>query len=123
MQDRAGGKLKSQVEYVSEIAVIRFSGELTIHNAHKVRAQIEGEIVKGYRRIIIELEQVTYMDSTALGMLVAIYKTARNENQKVIIAGVNENLRRLLSLTRLNTFFVVYDTCQEAIEKFIASEI
>lgn len=115
--------MKSQVEYVSEIAVIRFSGELTIHNAHKVRAQIEGEIVKGYRRIIIELEQVTYMDSTALGMLVAIYKTARNENQKVIIAGVNENLRRLLSLTRLNTFFVVYDTCQEAIEKFIASEI
>ena len=115
--------MKSQVEYINDIAVIRFAGELTIHNAHKVRALIEGEIIKGYRKIIIELELVTYMDSTALGMLVAIYKTIRNDNQKLFIAGVNENLRRLLTLTRLNTFFVVYDTCQEAIEKFISSEV
>jgi len=108
--------LKSLVEYVNDVAVIRFVGELTIHNAHNFRAQIEGELAKGYQKVIIEMKEVTYLDSTALGMMVAIYKTARTDSLQIVIAGVNENLRRLLSLTRLNTFFVVFDTYEEALD-------
>ncbi len=111
--------MKPVIEYVNDIAVIRFSGELTIHNSQKAKSFINDQFLKGYNKIILVMQDVTYIDSTALGMLVALYKTTRTENQQIVISGTNENLRRLLQLTRLNTFFVVYDDFDEALEKLI----
>lgn len=106
----------ANVEQINDTcAVIRFMDELTINNAFEIRDCVGKENDRGCTEIVIDMSEVTYIDSTALGTMVAIHKEAKENGQKMVISGVNENFRRLLTLTRLDTFFEVYDSCEDAL--------
>jgi len=69
-------------------------------------------------RIILNLGEVTYIDSGGLGTLVALYTTARNSGASIKLARLTPRVGDLLQVTKLLTVFEVYDSEEEAVESF-----
>lgn len=75
-------------------------------------------IDQGTRKVVVDLAGVTLMNSSGLGMLIAGYTTLRNVGGDLRLACVNENIRNLISITKLNTIFQTCATVDDAVDSF-----
>ncbi|HZP17162.1 MAG TPA: STAS domain-containing protein [Terriglobales bacterium] len=80
-----------------------------------LRDQVKGLIHEG-SRIVLNLADVTYIDSGGLGTLVALYTTARNAGATIALARLTKRVGDLLQVTKLLTVFEVYDTEEKAVQ-------
>lgn len=87
-------------------------GNIELHKT--LRSLVE----KGERRILLNLAEVTYIDSSGLGELVAGYTTLNKNGGKLKILFLTERVRELMVITKLLTVFDVFDNEQEAVESF-----
>jgi len=88
-------------------------GEETAALRDRVRALTTND-----SRIILNLGEVTYIDSGGLGTLVALYTTARNSGASIKLARLTPRVGDLLQVTKLLTVFEVYNSEEEAVESF-----
>jgi anti-sigma B factor antagonist len=96
--------LSVRTEREDEIAVVRCGGRLTTENAAALKAHVKG-MIPHEKRILIDLAELTRMDSVGLGTLVAIYVSAKNSNCELILANMSKPIRDLLGLTHLLSVF------------------
>ena len=82
-----------------------------------LRDQVKALVSQG-SRIILNLADVTYIDSGGLGTLVALYTTARNAGGAIKLARLTPRVGDLLQVTKLVTVFDVYNTEEEAAQSF-----
>lgn len=75
-------------------------------------------IEKDKKQFIINLEQVDWMNSTGLGILISGYTTLRNSDGTLKLANVTEKIQSLLVITKLASVFEAYDTIDDAIKSF-----
>lgn len=83
-----------------------------------LREALAGFHTDGYRRIVIDLAELDYLDSAALGELVASQVRAIRLGVPLKLANPDKRLRDLLMLTRLTTVFETYDSLADALESF-----
>ena len=76
------------------------------------------EALKETPRMVLNLSDVTYIDSGGLGTLVALYTTAQNAGGSVKLANLTQRVDDLLQVTKLLTVFEVYDSEEKAVESF-----
>src|SRR5258708_28106725 len=69
-------------------------------------------------QLILNLSDVTYIDSGGLGTLVGVYSSARKAGADIKLTGLGQRLRDVLQITKLATVFGVYDNEQQAIAAF-----
>lgn len=72
----------------------------------------------GARKLLLDLEQVTYIDSSGIGELVGAYTSAANVNAKIKLAKLPAKIYDLLQITKLVTVFEIFDDEAEAIRSF-----
>ena len=89
-------------------------GNIELHNI--LRFLVE----KGERRILLNLADVSYIDSSGLGELVAGFTTLQKNGGELKILRLTERVRELMVITKLLTVFDVFDNEQEAIDSFQA---
>lgn len=75
-------------------------------------------IEKDKKKVVIDLSQVDWMNSTGLGILISGYTTLRNTNGELKLANVTDKIQSLLTITKLVTVFEAYDSVDEAINSF-----
>lgn len=75
-------------------------------------------IEKDKKKVVIDLAQVDWMNSTGLGILISGYTTLRNTNGELKLANVTDKIQSLLTITKLVTVFEAYDTVDEAVKSF-----
>lgn len=75
-------------------------------------------IEQNKKRVVIDLSQVDWMNSTGLGILISGYTTLRNTDGELKLANVTDKIQSLLTITKLVTVFESYDTVDEAVESF-----
>lgn len=68
-------------------------------------------------RIILDMERVAFMSSAGLRSMLLISREAKAKNAKVVLAGINKDIRSSMSATGFLAFFVVGDTVQDAISR------
>ncbi len=85
--------------------VVVLTGSIYVEEAAGLRETLIGYIDKGHSSFLINVSGVDYIDSSGLGVLVAIHKRAVQNNGKVIIKGLNGIVKELFELTRLNKVF------------------
>jgi anti-sigma B factor antagonist len=104
---------------VDGVTVLELSGRITLgEGSVQLRDAIRDLIGKGQRRILLDLGEVNYIDSSGLGELVSAYTSAKNQGATVKLLKLTKKVHDLLQLTKLYTVFDIYDDEASAIASF-----
>jgi anti-sigma B factor antagonist len=85
--------------------VISVEGQLIAGNRQQLKEAVLPEIDRGARHFVIDFADTGYIDSAGLGVLVSLSKRIRESNGTLRLANLNEDLRTLFELTKLDTLF------------------
>jgi len=96
-------------------SILRVNGELDMSTAPRLRQRIIAIVASGSEQLILDLDGVDFMDSTALGVLVGAVKRIRTNNGELRVVCTRENILKLFELTGLNTVFNLYDSVDTAV--------
>lgn len=103
---------------VGLIAVVDVSGTIMQDDAETLRGRLAQMVELGHKQIVLDLADLTHLDSSALGSLVASQIRADKAGTTLKIANAGKRLQDLLVLTRLTTVFDCYDSVDAAIASF-----
>lgn len=94
-------QIKSRV--VNKTLYILLSGELDEYTAQSVRKNLDVllETQKGYLQIVMDLSELTFMDSTGVGVLIGRYKKMREYNKPIFITNPSRNAERIFKMSGL----------------------
>jgi anti-sigma B factor antagonist len=115
--DETGGLHESPVTGTEErngAVVVRLGGELDLYNAHVVRKELIEAAERGPERLIVELSSVSFMDSTALGVLIEA-RTRLANRRAFLLVGPGLETRRALEISGLDRHFSVHESLDEAL--------
>lgn len=84
--------------------------------------EISDELSNGDRNILIDMENMQYMNSTGLNILINILTQTRSKGGEVIIANVPEKINKLLVITKLNSVFNIKDNIEQAKTELATNE-
>lgn len=93
---------------ISAIKVIQPSGILDGPQANQLRHDINESLEAGARGILVDLQSVTFIDSSGLGGLVMAFKSARATGRKLFFCSVGEQARMLFEITGMDQVFQIY---------------
>ena len=110
--------LRVDTKELSGVTVVSISGRLTLGDDSELRNRVKGLLAEGKKRLVLDLGDVSYMDSAGLGTLVAAYTSARNSGTDIKLANLSKKSDQLLSITKLLTVFEVHPTVEEAVNSF-----
>ena len=103
----------------ADVTILDLKGRLRVGgNAVALHRSIRALVLEKKTQIILNLAGVTFIDSCGLGELVASQVSVENKSGEIKLIGLTEQLRELLSATRLLTVFDTYANEAEAIESF-----
>ncbi|MDJ0733121.1 MAG: STAS domain-containing protein [Nostocaceae cyanobacterium] len=104
----------------SHIKVVKPNGILDATKSQEFRDKINEFIESGIKIVLVDFEDVTFMDSSGLGALVLAFKALRAADRKLFICSVNEQVRILLELTGMDKVFEIVSN-QDEFDKIIMS--
>ena len=94
--------------------VVSASGEIDIASAPVLEAAIDASIGNGTRQLIVDLQNVSFLDSTALHLLVTVLKRLGPGSLGVVAR--RSNVRKIFALSGLDTLIPIFDTVDDAID-------
>jgi anti-sigma B factor antagonist len=100
------------------VTIVRIDGQLIVGNRQELKSLIQEGLDRGERKFMIDCTETGYIDSSGLGALVSLSKKVRELGGEMRIAGLNEDLRSLFELTKLDTLFHIAPTADEALAGF-----
>jgi len=111
--------LQGTCREIGEIVIVDFSGKITLgEGSSTLRQTIRGLIDGGHRKIVLNLFDVDYIDSSGIGELVSGYTTVRNAEGEMKLLHLTKRVHDLLQITRLFTVFDVQSDEQSALRSF-----
>ena len=93
-----------QISTREDAVIVRCVGRLTVEHAEILKNHVKS-LIPNKKRIILDLEGVTQMDSSGLGALVSLYVSARKANCDLLVVNYSKSVRHLLGLTNLLSVF------------------
>jgi anti-sigma B factor antagonist len=100
------------------VTVVQVDGQLIVGNRHELKDLIQSALDRGDRRLLIDFSHTGYIDSSGLGALVSISKKVREAGGELRLSGLNDDLRSLFELTKLDTLFDIAETPDQALTSF-----
>src|SRR3954453_14915294 len=95
--------------------VLTVSGEIDSATAPSLRERLHALLAGGKSKLVVDLDDVGFLDSTALGVLVGALKRARLESGEVRIACAQPRVLKVFEITRLDSAFALFDSVDEAV--------
>ena len=112
-------QLKLSKRTVDGILAVSASGRIVFGDESSLlREEIKKAIADGNKRIVLNLQDVNYIDSGGLGTLVALHTTAHNAGANIKLANLTKRVGDLLQVTKLATVFEVHSSEYDALEAF-----
>ncbi len=101
-----------------EVVIVEVDGQLIVSNRQELKQLIVDEVESGTRKVLIDFARAGYIDSSGLGVLVSLAKRLREEGGELRLANLNDDLRSLFELTKLDTLFRIGDTRERGLDQF-----
>jgi anti-sigma B factor antagonist len=101
-----------------DVSIVAIDGQLIVSNRQDLKQKMLDELEGGARKLLVDFSQTGYIDSSGLGVLVSLSKKIREQGGALRLAGLNEDLRTLFELTKLDTLFQIADTREQALASF-----
>ncbi len=107
--------MKLTTKKYQSVILVELPLTITLANADEVRGALQDILNHGYSRILMNMEAVSFVDSSGLAVLVSIYKQVRDEGKAALLSP-NNNVRALLELTRLHEILAIYEDIHNALD-------
>jgi anti-sigma B factor antagonist len=104
---------------VGDVTVVDVAGRITLgEGASTLRENIRNLVAQGNKKILLNLSEVSYIDSSGIGELVSAFTTVTNQGGSLKLLGLTKRVKDLLQITKLYTVFDVYESEPIAIRSF-----
>jgi anti-sigma B factor antagonist len=111
--------LKINQRQVNGVGIVDLAGRIVLgEESNAMREQIKSMLAAGQKKIVLNLDNVTYIDSAGLGTLVAAHHSARSQGATLKLAHLGSKFQEILQVTKLITVFDVHGTEAEAVRSF-----
>jgi anti-sigma B factor antagonist len=99
----------------SSRVVVAVRGEIDLFTAPELKQRLTEAIEAGRNQIVVDLSQTTFLDSTALGVLIGAVKRLRSDHGQLVLVNVDPNIAKTFEITGLEQIFTIVGTRDEAI--------
>lgn len=104
---------------VNGITVLDIEGRIVLgEESNSFREKVKGLLAAGKKKIVLNMQNVSYIDSAGLGTLVATFHSAKSQGATLKLANLGAKFREVLQVTKLMTVFDTYDSEAAAVQSF-----
>ena len=119
MQGNTPARMQVHTRHLGDVAVLDVSGRITLGEGNVALREIVRDLaLNGHKRVVLNLGEVHYMDSSGVGELVKTHTTFRNQGGHLKLANLNKRINDLLHMTRLSAVFDIYKDEASALASF-----
>lgn len=108
-------KLTVSTNDLGEVTVVTVAGEVDVYTAPQLRSALEERIAAGRTALVVDLQDVGFLDSTGLGVLVGRLKGLKQVDGWLAAVCSDERILRLFGITGLDRVLPIFDTVDEAL--------
>ena len=111
--------LKMTNREVDGVSVVALDGRIVLgEESNALREKMKSMIAEGKKKIVLNMGNITFIDSAGLGTLVAAHHSAKSQGASLKLAHLGSKFQEVLQITKLLTVFDVYNTEAEAVGSF-----
>jgi anti-sigma B factor antagonist len=111
--------LKITNREVDGVSVVGLEGRIVLgEESNSLRERVKSLLAGGKKKIVLNMDNVTYIDSAGLGTLVASHHSAKTQDAGLRLSNLGSKFQEVLQVTKLLTVFDVYDSEAAAIRSF-----
>lgn len=111
--------MTTSVRNVGDVTIVDISGRIALGDESAALRDLVTELLsKGDRKIILDLADVNYIDSSGLGTLVSSFATVKRQGGELKLVKLSDKVDDLMEVTRLYTVFDIADNEEEALQSF-----
>ncbi len=108
--------MKIQCKKIDRTLLVKLYGEIDHHFTEDIREKIDREFNKqGCKNIVLDFENINFMDSSGIGMIIGRYKLSQEKGGKMCAYGLKDNAKRIFDMSGLNKLIDCFETKEEAI--------
>ena len=107
-----------QVSQNGDVTLIEVEGQLIVGNRQELKQQVLEQLEGGDLKFVVDFANTGYIDSSGLGVLVSLSKKIREQGGELRLSSLNDDLRTLFELTKLDTLFRIADDKEQALSGF-----
>jgi len=106
--------LVKDVKATAEATVLVLCGDVDLHQSPALHARLVEETGKRPKKLMLDLTEVPYMDSSGVGTLVEVFRRVSAYKGKMVLFGLNDRVRSVFEITKLDRFFTIRETQDQA---------
>ncbi len=111
--------LKITNREVDGVSIMALDGRIVLgEESNALRERVKSLLANNKKEIVLNMDNVTYIDSAGLGTLVAAHHSARSQSASLKLSNLGSKFQEVLQVTRLLTVFDVYDSEAAAVQSF-----
>ena len=112
--------VKLSTRQIGDVSVVDVAGRITLgEGSSTLRDSLREMVGKGQKKILLNLGEVSYIDSSGIGELVSAFTTVTNGGGQLKLLNLTKRVKDLLQITKLYTVFDVHDSEVSAIRSFV----
>ena len=101
-----------------KLNILKLEGRLDAASAKEIKSKINELVKKERTKIVMDLSEINFIDSTGLGCMVSCLRTVSKKGGDIKITGLQAQVRAIFELTRLHRIFQIFDDTDAAIKSF-----
>lgn len=111
--------MEIKLEFDNDVIILKPIGNVAANTVEALKEQVNKLTVKNYCHIILDMSRVGMVDSTGLGACMNISRDIASKGGLLICVGLNENVKKLFHLTRVDQKLTIYESKNDAIDAFL----
>jgi anti-sigma B factor antagonist len=108
--------LKIDVNSKDGVVMMKLNGEVDVYTAPKLKSRLIDLVDQGQFKIVVDLEEVDFMDSSGLGVLVGGLKRVRSHDGAIALVCTQENILKIFRITGLVKVFPIFENQDQAVQ-------
>ncbi len=110
--------MELKIRKTGENYIIDLEGEMDLYNSYKLKDLVSKMVEKDVRKIVINLDAVSYIDSSGVGALIYICSIIKKLNLQLAMTNIHGSVKKVIDLTKLTDYFPITGTIEEALSLF-----
>ena len=101
-----------------DVEIIAIEGEIDLYNAPEIKKLVQKMISEGKVKVIIDFDKVSYIDSSGIGAMISSLSNLKKQGGMLKILNIHDSVKKVFELTKLTSFFKIFQDEQEAVDSF-----